>query len=594
MLHIIWHDSVSNSDLTIDLPVSNYEGVYTPLNGDRAKRIVNRLTRNDYSFANTTTDPNFTVEEAFAEFEVFLRAYTYVTMHGCHPAEVPWSVQHEVCNHFNSIRRLFLERNLRIIVGSNTAIVRVRNTLMLAVKPSGMKVWAGISKWKTYLDTGNREDVAFCPYTGETNVENLLWFGDRYTRRKYTECYVSKRWLDRAGHVVCQHCGSIVNGELVQTFNFVTGENEARCLGCAGSWCDWHHRYEANAPMTYLGYSHNVCSEGLAEMRANGDIITCDDCGIEIVADRLRRYEDEDGAEHRVCSDCYTLYFRERVDWRNARGLLSYGVKPRAEFYSKDGKSARATEPCYLGMEVELDQRHRPYNLRSHSAANAVASDVMRNMEGHVYCKNDSSLSDGCECVTHPHTIEAVYDLDLEKMLKLADEHHLRANRTCGCHVHASRTAFGSCEDERNETIVKLAIIYQNNYSDLCTIARRDEDEANHWASSWNERHWSYTFSSANEDNAEYIVCDMNSTRYHCLNLENSATVEFRMWGATNNPNEIRAFADFTQAIIKVAKAMSFDDARDVEFKDLLRMVVGKAYNADNVSALIKATYGEF
>ena len=135
------------------------------------------------------------------------------------------------------------------------------------------------------------------------------------------------------------------------------------------------------------------------------------------------------------CEDCCNEVSECRCDeaetWEDDdTPLHNYSYKP-APVFSGSG-------PLFMGVELETEGN-----------GDRVGRRVLElNGDRDLYCKDDGSLCDGCEIVSHPRDLEAWRDFSTEygSILSEVSEAGGRAwdRSSAGLHIHVSRDAFGS------------------------------------------------------------------------------------------------------------------------------------------------------
>jgi hypothetical protein len=198
---------------------------------------------------------------------------------------------------------------------------------------------------------------------------------------------------------------------------FVQIEGIYRCRSCADVYMDDNggsdnfHYCESCEDTVRLSDTRRWEGDRYCEGCVDGNVYTCDDCG------------EEYWSEHYNCS--------YDPDEDEDNGVIhSYSYRPRPEFFGSG--------QYHLGFELEVEARN---SSRYHGA------EITQNMLGsRAYMKDDGSLNDGFEIVTHPHTLDKYQgDFDWDFLDKLKREGFRSWNTTsCGLHVHVSRTAFGT------------------------------------------------------------------------------------------------------------------------------------------------------
>jgi len=190
-------------------------------------------------------------------------------------------------------------------------------------------------------------------------------------------------------------------------------------------------------------------------MPAESDEIDCERCGETLERDDAYRL---DG--YLYCSSCHddVQYEQEQEDEeRPTEGVHSYGYKPQAVYFNSDGlasgRASRITDDKgilrglpYMGMEIEVED---PNNRHDHDD---IVQEIHSRTSGLVYVKEDCSLSNGFEIVTHPMTIGYLQNHSdgLASALSYLRIRGFRAwqTSTCGLHIHISKNSFMDAKHE--------------------------------------------------------------------------------------------------------------------------------------------------
>lgn len=215
----------------------------------------------------------------------------------------------------------------------------------------------------------------------------------------------------------------------------------------------------------------------------------------------------------------------------------------------------------YLGIELEVDK-----GGCSDRAATAFDEKfTVHNDPEWLMFENDGSLDNGFEIITNPGT------LAFHKALRQSYEDGFRTlvrmgfrsfnTNTCGMHIHVNRDFFGNNVNAQNNNIEKIIAISEKFYDELLTFSRRDMDDADSWAKKW-------------EDDPHEIIEDMEAeeldTRYACVNLCPSCTIEFRIFKGTLNPKSFFASLELVNNICVWAMNHSLADVDTMEWTDLI------------------------
>jgi hypothetical protein len=194
-----------------------------------------------------------------------------------------------------------------------------------------------------------------------------------------------------------------------------------------------------------------------------------------------------------------------------------------------------------------------------------------------AYLKNDGSLNDGFEIVTHPMSHDFFKNEATELWTILEDlrsRHGMKVKawdtRTCGLHIHISRTGFNGGSHMHRF----LNLVYSNPdfYS---TLAGRTSDQ---WAkfTDINKRDYARD-NNGDRIPAEYggyeiiekrtfmhkLNTDYNSDRYSAVNTNNQATLEMRIFRGSVNGNTIKAQIDLAHASVEYTRTLTVQDVRE-------------------------------
>lgn len=181
------------------------------------------------------------------------------------------------------------------------------------------------------------------------------------------------------------------------------------------------------------------------------DYTSCIQCDRYELTDDMCAFED-----NYYCDSCYSDYIRfcdecdqsyhnddqsyhdhdedEDDDYNDSSVIHNYSYKPAPVFFGHD--------KFHMGFELEVEAHG---NTSRYDGA-----EVAQNMLGvHAYMKDDGSLENGFEIVTHPHTLNAYQkEFSWEFIPKLITLGFRSWNAgSCGIHVHISRSGFGIVGD---------------------------------------------------------------------------------------------------------------------------------------------------
>lgn len=248
--------------------------------------------------------------------------------------------------------------------------------------------------------------------------------------------------------------------------------------------------------------------------------VSCNHCGVYIKASENRR----------LCKDCNDIIYR--------KPLNSYSTKPFPVFKGKRYNDNRLSRFYGLELEYSYTPAILPYSL-----FNKEYKDKF------LYNKSDSSLDDGVEIVTSPLDKKTLAELLGRMSSGLSEIGKVREYyKNAGIHIHVNRASVDSL------TIYKLSYL-------LNMSATEDEKRIIYYISGRNRtstiKKALYNYAIVGEDNSQTIAC-RSGDRYRALNLNNSNTIEFRMFASTTKVENILMYVDFVDDLIEYASKFSF------------------------------------
>jgi len=290
----------------------------------------------------------------------------------------------------------------------------------------------------------------------------------------------------------------------------------------------------------------------------------CDDCGK--VFKNAGCYENNNGNE--ICDSCAENYFTcescNNVCHNDNYGqdgfcdscyrdksehIHDYGYKPEAEFFKLNTEKKNE---LYFGIELEVENTKQ-------RETNDDTAEYLIDRNDFIYCKEDGSLYNGFEIVTHP--LSWGYYLENKKKFAFMCDYLKRKGfesytpGTCGIHVHLSKKAFTTIH------LYKFMTFFFKNQGFITTISQREKKHLDRWASL--------------EDSKEDIVYKArnksgNSERYVAINLKNEKTVEIRIFRGTLKTMSFFKNMEFIKAVYEWTKTTSL---QGITIKNFLKYI---------------------
>jgi hypothetical protein len=262
------------------------------------------------------------------------------------------------------------------------------------------------------------------------------------------------------------------------------------------------------ASMSTTADGRDMCDSCVAEFWS------CENCSELIDAGDYCSSCDHTDCE---CGDCYG-------NDNGSEWIHDYSYRPRPVFHGEG--------PRFLGLELEIDVRD-------------IADDAdtaARHLGDLGYLKEDGSINNGFEIVTHPMTYAYAMDNFPWRMLS-----ELAANDASGegngIHVHVSRAAFAS-----SAHVYRWMKLFYRNKDAVSDVARRHNSS---WAS----------FTSEDRAHVKHAAKgDRDGRRYQAINSQNDDTFELRIFASSLDRQEVSAALGLTDASVKYTRDLSVTD----------------------------------
>ena len=335
----------------------------------------------------------------------------------------------------------------------------------------------------------------------------------------------------------CERCDSV--GSINDCFHTVDG-NDIWCESCTerrAHWCERCEEYDSGTSF-YISDRQESWCEGCADAAA----YWCDDCD-EYNADGCDRCSDEPTSDDGI------------------RLIHDYSYRPDAIFHS-----TKDDERLFFGIEIEVEARD---DLRE----SAQYAHQLEQIDL-AYLKHDGSLNNGFEIVTHPmsHDFFKNEAQDFFTVMEgLRSQQGIRVKswdtRTCGLHIHISRTGFNS--GAHMHRFLNLVYTNPDFYS---TLAGRTSEQ-------WAKFDDIYMREYKRDANGERIFnqdtgyeistkrtfkhkLDNNrgSDRYSAVNTNNHATLEMRIFRGSVNSDTIKSQLDLAHASVEYTRTLTVQD----------------------------------
>ena len=340
----------------------------------------------------------------------------------------------------------------------------------------------------------------------------------------------------------CYHCKTEFN-----LSDLILFEDEFYCDDCLEfitTICDdCCERIATNDAIT--DESHCLC-QGCYESNYS----TCEECGAIIYNNDCNNLDN-----YTFCNDCYQKELEKKP-------IHSYDYKPMLIFYGYNKYNR------FFGIELEVDLgegNHFSCDDEKEEDAIEILKIANNSSEKYIYIKNDCSLSNGFEIVSHPMTLEYhkenfKWQEIMQKLISIGYKSH--KTNTCGLHCHINRSTFGPTTDIQEEVIARIIYFVEHHWSEMLRFSRRTEYQMRKWANRYGMKAKPYEFI----EDLKY----RNKDRYSCVNTCNEDTLEFRLFKGTLKYNTFIAALQLVNRICDIAISMSDERIADLSWHDFV------------------------
>ena len=255
--------------------------------------------------------------------------------------------------------------------------------------------------------------------------------------------------------------------------------------------------------------------------------------------------------ETSYCEQCDNTYYNgcnaDHDYEEDNRVIHDYSYRPDPRFFRLPSEEFHR---LYFGIEIETEVRGQDYALRRVAAEHANKLEE----QGLAYLKSDGSLECGFEIVTHPmtHKYYASAEPLWEVVRTLKTEYNMMSwgTKTCGLHVHISRSGFSGGSHQHRF----LQLVY-NNKKLYELLAGRS---ASHWAK-FDDNHDPHT----GVKSLKHKFDRNGSDRYSAVNTNNRNTLEMRIFRGSLNPRFIKSAIDLAHASVEFTRTMNVKEVID-------------------------------
>lgn len=308
------------------------------------------------------------------------------------------------------------------------------------------------------------------------------------------------------------------------------------CTGCRFGCADCSRQF-ANSVEEHLNARDERICGGCSE-----NYSSCQECGCMLHTDNTHSDGDGDGV---YCEDCIPSA-------RSEGPIYDYGYKPVANFHRLEHEKKGG---MYLGVEIETEPKRDNRELSDDVQGCGLASSYL------FYCKEDGSISDGFEIVSHPATLAYWQSYTWEFTDKLRKRGYQSYNNDgCGMHVHVSKRCLSKYAQYKLLRFFKL-----NKLLVTCLSRRRDISHLNTYANLGDD--WKRKGNRPLINKVKYE----DARRYEAVNVLNAETIEIRIFQGTLVPASIHRNIALVAALVHYVNQCGARQLRARQFVAWLR-----------------------
>ena len=224
----------------------------------------------------------------------------------------------------------------------------------------------------------------------------------------------------------------------------------------------------------------------------------------------------------------------------------------------------------FLGTELELELNR---NHSVHSKADIMGEFLEEEKNDMFYFKDDASLNNGIEFVSHPFTLQYLHhEGKMEKFFKKLKKEEFQAKDNCGIHIHLSKKFFTS------EELQKLRIFFSVNRVEIMKFSKKTAKSIYDYSK--------YEMFSMKD----FLRAPKTVTQDHryALNLTThlSSTIEIRVFRATLDYKKFLSILQFCDAIGNFVKEINIVAIAD--YKKSWKLFLGWCKTAKTYKQFLK------
>jgi hypothetical protein len=358
------------------------------------------------------------------------------------------------------------------------------------------------------------------------------------------ECYCRHN-VDLVDHLDCEACGITLREGLINIVeNTSNGESFSLCTQCLGSEdtlqdlglagcydCDEIVSYYDSQPVDGSTGSRRIC-----ESCYENNWSFCEIC--QHLINNHQTYMREmrvNGSWLYACDNCY----------EEAPGLIhEWNYRPELNFHPWDPEKGETN--LYIGIEIECSWSSD--HQRWVEFAETLPSDLL-------YCKEDSSVNNGFEIVSHPMQPRwALENFPFHLFTAGHEMGMLKTHESTGTHIHMGKEAFTPTR------LWKFIQLHARIPEFIGKVGGRGTN--NRWGSFELDHDGLYAQRRQIMEIVKKKGGATDYNRYCAVNLRNEYTIELRYMKGSTEPSEIKKNIEWALALYEYSGILKVADLR--------------------------------
>ena len=292
------------------------------------------------------------------------------------------------------------------------------------------------------------------------------------------------------------------------------------------------------------------------------DGLFCEPCNDAII-DRYYESEDDDDNDDDYEGIIHNYSYKPRPSFMRSDGTHSAYVNRLPEIVGKDGLT-RTNPRTTLTMGFELETQFVQNGHFSQNIPRELLDSVNRQGdESDIYIKEDSSVYNGFEIVSHPGELDYFMNhFQWKGIEKLARQGFQAWKRPCcGLHVHVAKSAFA----DTSHKFKFIAFIYKNKSEMIQLSGRESHDYASYDLKRFLNSHRDWIDDNGNLVRATNMMKmakgeDVNGTRSVAVNIQPEKTIELRLFRPSLKTETIKVALQFCDALFNYSEIITTQD----------------------------------